>query len=401
MPRSFGNSPLTYGTIDARIETGVIADVNMSNMTVGWVSQYSGRYYAEIQVMAPYLHYNNGEGFTCIPEVGAVAVVCFPSDEPEIPFVMGFLAPPSRDLKAPTAADLESVEKDQSGKPDSDVPTPAPSYRAGRPLLMPGDMYWQGRDDNFVVLRRGGVLQIGSGHICQRMFIPIRNFIRDFCENYELVSAGGSMTWHVRRDVDRPAPDQTPCDFALIINEFAQDKAASIRVSFGSLDKGKSKSKMVPGELWFELVFSQQGIEQSTGTVAGSPTLVLQADKNGNLYVQTQDFTQEVRGDFTQKISGKASSTIEGTLDVIVKGKASMKYDGGLSETGPSSEENWSGEKVIGAALLRLGSSGAGEPVVLGKELYTWLATHTHSGNGMPPSNPPVGILSSKVFVAS
>ena len=214
-PKAMTTSPVTpYVAAGVRVETGTIADVNTKNMTVGWASQYGGSYQPAIQIMSPYLHYNNGEGFTCIPETGAIAAICFPSDEGGLPFVMGFLAAPERE--GAQVANLQNAITDP-GIETEEVPAPTAnttsaggstttptnpsdaSYRAGRPILNPGDMFWQGRYENFVILRRGGVLQIGSTQVCQRMYIPIRNFIRDFCENYELTTAAGTLAWHIRR----------------------------------------------------------------------------------------------------------------------------------------------------------------------------------------------------------
>jgi hypothetical protein len=57
-----------------------------------------------------------------------------------------------------TAEDVPSNNTNQAGGTTQvKGNSPDASFRGGRPVLNPGDMYWQGRDENFVVLRRGGV----------------------------------------------------------------------------------------------------------------------------------------------------------------------------------------------------------------------------------------------------
>jgi hypothetical protein len=273
---TFHNSKARTGTSAARIETGVIANVNANHFTADWLSQYSGKAIADIQIMAPYFHYNNGEGFSCLPEVGAICVVCFPSDD-DPPFVMGFLSGPEMG-GAGVSKYLEDKLVDPEVEGPQDIPSPPKTtsggstvvegnasdanFRGARPILNPGDMYWQGRDENFVILRRGGVLQIGSTNICQRAYVPILNFIRDFCENYELSTAAGSLSWRVNRVEDNPEGN-APTEFLLVSREYAQDEMASIKVMLGGLEK----EKKVPGgdTTFVELVIAPKQIKADSG----------------------------------------------------------------------------------------------------------------------------------------
>lgn len=409
--------PTSSGSATVRVESGTIADVNARNWTVGWVSQYGGSYWPTIQVMAPYLHYNNGEGFYCLPEVGAIAVVCFPSDEQNQPFVMGFLSGFEREgaqignLQA-TVTD-PGIETEEASVPTASASTASASTapgsnsasasrRAGRPILNPGDMMWQGRDENFVVLRRGGVLQIGSTQVCQRVYLPIRNFIRDFCENYELNTAAGSLSWIIQRAEDKPAPAQTPNELNLILREYAQDKKASVRLSFGSLDKTKNPSPPGGGDTWVALEIAPGGIEPPDGKVSGTAVFTLRIDKQGNSYVmQAKTRTEEIKGDLNQKVTGNVKQEIGGTLAVKTGGTVTEDFGGAHTANGPSSDENWSGAKTITAAALRLGSAAAAEPVPLGNLLTQWLAAHTHPGPDTPPAQAGAvaDLISGKVFV--
>lgn len=416
MPSSFSNSPTKVGTVAARIESGVISDVNPRNMTVSWVSQYTGRQITDIQIMSPYFHYNNGEGFTCIPEIGAICVVCFPSDE-DSPFIMGFLSAPEmegaevskfledklQDYEVETEEGIPVSKTTNSGGStvSGDNPSDA-SYRGGRPILNPGDMYWQGRDENFVILRRGGILQIGATNICQRVYIPITNFIRDFCENYELNSASGTLSWDVQRQENNPSGNAAT-EFVLIARQFAQDKKASIRLSIGSLDNSE---KPPNGDKTFvEIVIAPQAINSEDGQVSGSPKYVLRIDKAGNSYqLQAGTLTNEVEGDYKLSVTGSRDTSIGGDDTLIISGKSNTQITGNHILQGVSSKEMWDATKVITAAILRLGNESASEPAVLGVKLLSWLTSHTHPVVGAlagPPIQGPatVNLVSKTVFV--
>jgi hypothetical protein len=368
-------------------------------MTIDWASQYSGKHITDLQIMTPYLHYNNGEGFTCVPEVGAIAMVCFPSDE-ESPFVMGFVSAP--EMEGAEVGDLENEIKEPGVESEEDLPTgtttqsggstsvdPGSSdvgFRAGRPVMNPGDMLWQGRDENWVALRRGGVLQLGSTNICQRAYIPVGNFIRDFCENWEVNTASGSISWTVAPSETDPSGD-APTELVLIAREHAQDKKASVKISIGSLDDAEKP----PGgdKTFMEVVIAPEGIDPSNGDIVGTKSYVMRLDKSGNefkMYAGSRtvriavDDTLEVGGDLTLKVGKNANTEITGNASTTIGGAHTLK--------GASSSETWAISKVISAASLKLGSSAASEPVVLGLKLITWLTNHVHMVPAVPAPDP-------------
>lgn len=419
------NSPTTSDMRPAWVETGVVANVNVRNMTLDWVSQYTGKQIPDVQWMSAYVHYSNGEGFTCVPEVGALCALCFPSDE-DPPFVLGFLTGPEQEGADP--GDLEAKIEDPGVESEEDLPqsqttqaggstsvstNPSDaSFRAGRPILNPGDMYWQGRNENFVVLRRGGVLQLGATQICQRVYVPVGNIIRDFCENWEMTTAAGTMSWQVKRDTSNPAGD-APSEFELIARENAQDKKATVKLMIGTPRDNKAKKKLPSGnDAFVELVIAPQKIDPKTGEVSGKGEFVIRMDKEGNSFLyQTGDREAEVDGD--DKVTVKGSQTVKVTGARTVEAlseKKTLKATHQIS--GVSSTETWSGAKVIGAGQLLLGGPGATEPAVAGLKLATWLKTHVHKIPLPPPIDKtvvtlepltadalPAAILSTKVKV--
>ena len=334
-----------------------------------------------------------------MPEVGAICVVCFPSDD-ESPFVLGFLSGPElegaefgRDFgKIQLDPGVEKVEdvkgaqgtastgSTQTGSNVSDA-----SFRAGRPVLNPGDMLWQGRDDNFVALRRGGVLQLGSTHICQRAYIPLLNTIRDFCENYELNSAAGSLQWGVQRVENNPSGD-APSELVLIAREYAQDKKASIKVSLGSLDDA---TKPPGGDKTFiEVTIAPEAIDPADGAVSGKPKYVIRLDKAGNTFMmQAKKRTEQIDGDHEQTVKGAQTVKVTGAQMVeALSQQITLKTTHAIK--GVSSTEVWSGNKVIGAAQLLLGGPAAVLPALNGPQVLAWLVSHTHLVKAMPDPAP-------------
>lgn len=384
-PLSFGNSRAS-STLpgDARIETGLIVSVNPINKTVDWAAQYSGRLVVGLQVSSPYVHSYNGEGQTMMPDLGAICAVCWPSDG-EAPFVMGFLMPPEPMLTA------------DSGAPQgTDQPTMG-GYNGGRPLLNPGDMYFQGRDGNFLVLRKGGVLQVGASDICQRLFIPLNNLVRDVCENWELNTIGGSMTWKASMSEAGPDSSHQDVQFDLIAREVAQDKMASVRVSVGKVKQSGTQ---------LEIVIAKNGIDPVSGKVTASkPAFVMRVSDIGS--GQTSygaDLTEEVGGDHKTTVAGNRMLDVTLNYLVTVKGLFTTNVTGEHSISGAAgSTETWAGVKTIAASALNLGAAGASHPLPLGDKLIVWIMSHTHPGlspTAVPIQPPPPDLLSRKVLVS-
>ena len=80
--------------------------------------------------------------------------------------------------------------------------------------MNPGDIGMTTRDGNFIMLRRGGIVQLGATAMAQTVYIPIRNYIKQFCENYELHTLGGDVEWRVDR-VESDPSGQAPSTYLL------------------------------------------------------------------------------------------------------------------------------------------------------------------------------------------
>lgn len=214
------------GNVPAMMVQCKVVNINLVNWTVDVTSQFDRKRYFDIQVGSPYMHYSNGEGLSIFPEVGAKCMVCLPSDSSP-PYVSAFIMPVEiTDMAAPDAP------KGTTSKGSPGATSSGASFAGGRPRAKPGDMWLRTRDDNFVILHRGGVLQLGASELAQRIYIPLNQIIMDISQNYVHHNSGGAIFWGLQ---DGPGVENIPTEYGHIFRVFANDKAADIRVKFGKV----------------------------------------------------------------------------------------------------------------------------------------------------------------------
>ena len=324
------SNPRAGGWVPSTIETARIVNVNIDDWSVDVTSlPPADKKYFDIQVMSPYFHYSNGEGIYCMPEVGALVWVCRPTEgEFGTPFVLGYQAPYDGDSQ---------------------------SYRNGRQSLNPGDIMLRTRDENFIILRRGGVVQIGATPTAQRIFIPIRNIIKDFCENYELYSFGGELTWTTDR-TDQTTTGDAPTTFSLKAKRLANEPGQVAQLTIGSHGEGD------PTILKLDIFESGQNgakkVASMTFDDAGNATWTLVKDwtvtAKGNIGFESKE------GDISFKADQGAAS-LEASKAVSVKSDTSdvtVEAAGAIKETSTG--------HTIEAPSIKLGGAGASHPVAWG-----------------------------------
>jgi len=366
-----------------RLEEAVITDVNRKTWTVTVETRHSAKTVTDIQCMAQYHHYANGEGIHHLPEVGAICLLGWPSDNTP-PFVMGYLGLPSVEITPDDQAARSQTTDNPQGSP-TDV-----GFRSRRPELNPGDVGLTTRDENFVILRRGGIVQIGSTALSQRLYIPVLNYIKDFCENYEMQSFGGDLSWTVARSESDPS-GKAPATWTLDLLEYAQDTKATVQVRYLPVaEPGSDKSA-------WEVTVAPQGIDRDTGSVSGA-VYTLKVGLNGDrIETITGSRSTEVQGSDTLEVGGDHSTTVGGSTSLTAGG---------------SLEHIASGTATLGGAAVRLGSRAAAQSAVLGPALVSLLSQPMIV---LPPGGvgPPIGtavlspsqialltqMLSTKVFL--
>jgi hypothetical protein len=338
----------THNRYDGTIfEEAVIINVDKQTWTCVVETRHSAKTVEDVQWMAPYHHTHNGEGFHHIPEIGATCFLCWPSDNTP-PFIAGY--------KGEASAEESSDDKPIRSTSEEGSRTNT-SFRSGRPDLNPGDIAITGRDDNFFVLRRGGVVQIGSTQVAQRMYLPITNFIRDFCENYEMATLGGTLSWTVDRQENDPS-GEAPVRFSLHVHEHAQEAKASVRIRHFPINSGEGDEKTA-----YEINIAPQGIDTETGAVTGENYKLL--------ITMGGDKTEVIGGSRTLTISGDDTVTVQGNRTVTVSGDEAHEVTGQLILTGGP-------KTIVDGTFVHIGGAAALQPAVLGTVLQAWLLAHIH-----------------------
>jgi hypothetical protein len=355
----------TAGHEPAKIVQCRVVNANLVNWTIDAVAQFDRKRYFEIQVGSPYLHYNRGEGLSIFPEIGAVCMVCIPSDSSP-PFVFSFIMP------LETLTDTSSAEAPAGTRSHGAMAAHSTdaSFAGGRPNVKPGDILLRTRDNNFVILHRGGVLQIGATELAQRIYIPLGNLVTDISENYAHHNAGGAILWGMQ---DGPSLSKFPAQYQHTFRVFADDKYADVRLAVGKVqspvpepDGGTALAAAGLGQsedspIICELTVSAKGFDVDTGDVADASTgknsvFKFVFDRTGNTLLRcegtltflvkkkvtvtaTDDvaFSTTTHMGLTAKtgidVNGGAYSHVKGSLVRLGQGKIAVARQGDLVRT--------------------------------------------------------------------
>lgn len=330
MAHAFRNS-MTHkaGTDPTQTMQCKILNVNIVNWTVDVVTVFDKKRYFDIQVASPYLHFNAGEGIYVVPEVGALCHVCLPGDSSP-PFIQGFVAP----LEIRTETGSEEAPVGTRSRGDQVPHNTDASFAAGRHPAKPGDIIIKTRDGNFLILHRGGILQIGATEVAQRIYTPIGNRVVDFVENYEMQSVAGTLSWRVLEEVGK---DETPCEWKQTFRLYAQDKYADIRVTKGKVQRPIGEhdgsdtlgvmQSMGIGEgadapIVYEIAISPGGFlsdgEAKDASTKNETVLRYVVDRKGNVFFRSEgNVYASIHGKLRLRV--KQTALFEGDEDLTVK----------------------------------------------------------------------------------
>jgi len=180
-------------------------------------------------------------------------------------------------------------------------------------------MMMRTRDENFIILRRGGVIQIGSTPVCQTMYVPIRNMLRHFCENYEVNCFGGQLTWFTER-TDQTVDGSVLTTFSLKARERANDPLHVATLTVGS--HGEEDPAIVELIVYDSGLDSQQ--EKARLVIDKEGNVDLSLEKDLNVTARNSARFEALEGDFEiEAVKGKVSAT--SMLDMALTTKANFK----------------------------------------------------------------------------
>lgn len=369
MPAEHSNSMVQRGAGSTSIETGQIINVDTAHWTVDVRTKNTHRQLVDLQMGAPYLHFHSGEGIYAMPEVGALVQVCMPGEG--LPFILCFVTAFERETQSGGSS---HASEPGAGEAESEV-----TYRAGRPPLQQGDIMLRTRDGNHLWLRRGGVVEIGAGHMAKRVYIPLTNMIRDVFENYEALSTAGEMMWTTTR-ADSDPDGEASAVFTIASRNYAQDEHTTVLVQTGHVDE----------DLRIRCVVAPDAIDSRTGDVTGDAVYEFTVNADGDVDITIAgDVAAEVEGDVELTVSGAGELTF-GSLTETVNGDLSQQVSGSHTLRASSSRETLSGTKVIDAPMTQVG--GTTPVMLMTGSVIAFMAAHRHDvmGSTTGPPTPSV-----------
>lgn len=248
----------------ARLEIGVITGIDYENQSFEVRSEMSEQPSYRIPIMSPYIDSTNAAGLKFCPEVGTTCIMATLSDGNRC--ILGFLMMP-----------------DTNGSLD-----------AGFTKMSSGDAFWQGPEGNFVRLRSGGILEIGSTPVCSSIYIPTRNILHNICENFVLDTFAGFFEFRVDRAEDNGDGHQK-CLYSIGVKEFSDDENELVRIKAGSLDN----------KVAFSLVVKDSGGGENV-------KISIELTKEGSL-------NMNLSKDFSVSLKGKYTLTAEKDIDISSK----------------------------------------------------------------------------------
>ena len=294
----------------------------------------------DIQYANPYLSLD-GSGITFVPQIGDICFVSQVSNDYDRMFVLAF------------GTTSHAGEKARLSEP---------SYRSNRPIMNPGDVRLSSPAGNEVRVLNGGVVRIRSSGLAQRMYIPIDNLIRDFCERYHLRTIAGELMY----DVDDAKEGKGHASRLLVTcRENTADEKPIGEILIGAQDDDLSMS----------MKFRANG--------AGEVVVKVEVDKNGNVTTTANE---------TATMKGK-KAVVHGTETVEVTAGNEATFTSDKHTIATNKYEMTCTTGTISCTTLSVGGQitlgdGLAEPAVKGSQFLTWASAITIAVNGLllPPA---------------
>jgi hypothetical protein len=255
---------------------GRVLDVDPSKWTMVVRAMVGEETFYDVPLTSLYTHPYAGEGMHFIPEPGAYVWICRPSEGDSRPFPLIY----------------------------HPLPDETASQRANRPSMNPGDICFQTRDRNGIRVRRGGVVEVYSTSIARTYYIPNKNRILTFAENWELETFGGHLRWNTARPEEDPnGLKSTKLD--LSVKEFADHPEPAVRLQVGGgIEEGPQILDL--------RVFQDSTIDPEDEPLRESVSLT--ADREGNLVLKTY-----------QPAPGSAEEDLEQSVGIAINNSGELK----------------------------------------------------------------------------
>ena len=181
---------------------GKVGPVNKTKWTCTVEPEGDGMPIPDVPIEPMMMNAKTGGGSFFMPEKGSLVWCCRPSTD-STPFVFGAAT-------APLQVDEGDEEEDPNDR------------RMNRPVLNEGDAALAVSEQGFIIMRKGGMLEVGASEACKRVYIPLTNVIREFSQGWEHTVAGNYIGLMPRDQDEVHGSENTPVEFQLKIREFAE-----------------------------------------------------------------------------------------------------------------------------------------------------------------------------------
>ena len=295
----------------ASLQLAKVARVDPVHFTVDVETIYTHKLLTDVPFASPYTHRDHAGGIYVMPEEGSHCYVANTAEGTR--FVVCFVLNPHVNPLAAIIDGENALDTDESEQDDD-----APNFRGNRDFLEPGDIYLGTSDGNRIILRKGGMVEIGSTGMSQRMYFPVENLVRDTFQRYEAISPMGNVRWGYATvpagelQIGDDTAEQTPVLIGYDIKGFAQDDETSRRYVvelraghltadtldptidgehlFGQLASNPEKSEdfnqKQDGTLSFTVYKPDaDGVADKAAMDAGAVTYTFQVSKTGNMFL--------------------------------------------------------------------------------------------------------------------
>lgn len=241
--------------------------------------------------------------------------------------------------------------------------------RGSRKEMRPGDMLMSTSDGNYVHVHAGGIVDIAATPLARRIFTPVLNQIKDFCENYVLNSAGGSVRWENRRESIGPNGQGT--ELVWEIKSESRGKPVLI-----SRQGGVSNVTDVSGAVDHKEV-------RKSGSVSYRKTINL----DGDIVLEAKSSKESYSSDYVVDSGGN--------LDLKASGVANLKGEGGV-KLAKATEPAILGQTLLNL-LVELTGALTEFATVAGPAMATLFTAPAVPGAGQAPAATAFATLVAKI----
>lgn len=359
-----------------KVELARVMAVNVLDYSVDVLTDTGSTPYIGVPILTPWCTPDHMGGINFLPEVGATCYICTADGSY---FVLGF------------RVNGGTVDPDRS---------PGPNFTGKRDPLEPGDIVLATADENQVVLRRGGLVQIGSTGLCQRIYVPIGNVIRDYFQRYHALSPLGEIDWgHAQIAANDSFKDGSTSvavryNVKRTLQEDVTSKPYTLEVRYGVLTGNTGNAPGILDTSKSDAVHQFANLKEQPGNLKqNQPGTGVSQSMEGTLSFTIYNHAES--GNNPNKVVYAFQVSKEGDNFIVAGGHVHMEFAKTLYVYAGEhiTLETASGSNVrirVGANdEIKLGSDEASNPAVLGNELkamlgslLNYIVAHTHAAPG-------------------